>query len=264
MDRILVWNVRGVNNQSKHRDIKELMNLKKPGLVSLLETKVKNKEMGKLYTSIFPNWCFTTNNAWLDKGRIVLAWDPNIFTLDIKRCTSQLIHCIACRCQNKTIFQITLVYAYNDEEGRALLWRDLAEIATGITDPWTVIGDFNDVFSQEERMGRRIARKISGKFRKCVEDCQLEDLKYTGNFFTWNNKQQPDDQIYAKLDRVLVNRQWQDSFGNSEAVFLPEGSFDHSPIVVSFYKLEGNRRRPFKYYKMWTMANSYKEKVAKS
>ena len=56
MDRILVWNVRGVNNQCKHRDIKELMNLKKPGLVSLLETKVKNKDMGKLYTSLFTNW----------------------------------------------------------------------------------------------------------------------------------------------------------------------------------------------------------------
>ena len=73
MDRILVWNVRGVNNSAKHRDIKMLMNLKKPGLVSLLETKVKNKEMGKVYTSLFSGWCFTSNNAWMDKGRITMA-----------------------------------------------------------------------------------------------------------------------------------------------------------------------------------------------
>ena len=73
------------------------------------------------------------------------------------------------------MFQITLVYALNDEDGRNKLWRDLEDITKGIQDPWDVIGDFNDVLSQEERLGRRIVKKISGNFRRCVDTCQLED-----------------------------------------------------------------------------------------
>lgn len=239
MDRILMWNVRGVNNQRKHRDIKELMNLKKPGLVSLLETKVKNKDMVKLYTSLFTNWCFTSNNAWMDKGRIVLAWDPNIFTLNIKRCTSQLIHCIAYRCQNKVMFQLTLVYAFNDEVGRTMLWNDLEDIAKEVQEPWAMMGDFNDVFSQEERMGRRVVRNLAGNFRRCAEACKLEDLKYTGIFFTWSNKQQAEDRVYAKLDRVLVNSLWQGKFDNSEAVFYLKVHLTTAQLLFLFTSWKG-------------------------
>ena len=112
--------------------------------------------------------------------------------------------------------------------------------------------------------GKRVVRNLAGNFRRCAEACKLEDLKYTGNLFTWSNKQQGEDRVYAKLDRVLVNSLWQGKFDNSEEVFLPEGTFDHCPIVVSFYKLEGHRKRPFKYYKMWSLAASFKDKVSES
>ena len=68
MDRLIIWNVRGANNQQKHRDIKQLIWMKRAGFVSLLETKIKSKDMGKFYLSLFSGWCFTTNNAWLDRG----------------------------------------------------------------------------------------------------------------------------------------------------------------------------------------------------
>lgn len=89
MDRILVWNVRRINKQQKHIDIKNLINSKQAGLVSLLETKIKNKYMGKAYLNLFSGWCFTSNNVWLDKGRIIVAWNPAIFMMNILSCSSQ-------------------------------------------------------------------------------------------------------------------------------------------------------------------------------
>ena len=65
MDRILIWNVRGANDQRKHRDIKKLIQEKNVGFVSLLETKVCNKEMGKLYLIYFQVGVFL---------RIMLGW----------------------------------------------------------------------------------------------------------------------------------------------------------------------------------------------
>lgn len=49
--------------------------------------------MGALYLNLCPGWCITTNNAWHGNGRILIGWHPSAFTLDIVRCTSQLIHC---------------------------------------------------------------------------------------------------------------------------------------------------------------------------
>lgn len=34
----------------------------------------------------------------------------------------------------------------------------------------------------------------------------------------------------SKIDRVLGNAQWEDSFPNDVVSFLPEGVFDHSPM----------------------------------
>lgn len=93
MDNLLIWNVRGANDQKKHHEIKQLIHDRKAGFVSLLETKIKAKDMGKFYLSLFRGWCFTTNNVWLDIGRIIIAWNPLMFTVDIRMCISQLIDC---------------------------------------------------------------------------------------------------------------------------------------------------------------------------
>ena len=184
MDRILVWNVRGINNSYKHREITSLITSKQAGLVSLLETKIKNKDMGNVYLKLFSGWCFTNNNSWIDKGRILLAWNPGVFQVNIINCTSQLIHCEVTKVQTKEQFQITFVYGVNEEAGRRILWTDLRKIAATKQGPWLVIGDFNDILHMEERVGKRRTRKINGEFVECVAECGLEDLKYTGCFYT--------------------------------------------------------------------------------
>ena len=114
---------------------------KKAGFVSLLETKIKNKDMGKFYELLFSNWCFTSNNAWLDRGRIVLAWNPHLFTVDIRKCSNQMLHCNVQQKQEKKWFTITIVYAFNEEEGRKELWKQLRDIAGTIQLLWLVVGD---------------------------------------------------------------------------------------------------------------------------
>ena len=264
MDRLLIWNVRGINSPNKHKDIKRLMDLQQPGLICLLETKIKNKDMGKLYLSLFSGWCFTNNNPWLDKGRIILAWIPNIFEVTILRCSHQLIHCHIRKCQTKEEFLLSLLYGVNDEGGRAELWDDLKDIAKTVIYPWMVAGDFNEILYLEERVGKRSKRKLNEQFINCIAECGLEDLKFSGSYYTWNNKQQGDDRVYSKIDRAMVNQHWENYFVNSEVNFLPEGVFDHCPIMVSFYQTAVNCRRPFRYFKMWKFDKQYDALVAHS
>ncbi|XP_062112848.1 uncharacterized protein LOC133824003 [Humulus lupulus] len=220
--------------------------------------------MGSLYSNLFSNWCFTNNNPWLDKARIVVAWLPSLFTVNISLCTAQVIHCVVHPRQKQDRFEVTFVYGFNEDKKRAQLWMDLEEISMQIQGPWIVMGDFNDILFSNERVGKGSTKSPTQDFRDCVEKCNLEDLKYSGIFYTWNNKQKPEDRVFSKLDRALVNPQWTDCFQYSEANFLPEGCFDHNPILVSLYQDVISGRKPFRYFRMWKDADDFDERIAKS
>ncbi|XP_062104194.1 uncharacterized protein LOC133815358 [Humulus lupulus] len=47
-------------------------------------------------------------------------------------------------------------------------------------------------------------------------------------------------------------------------IFLPEGTFDHSPILVSLHQDVVCGKKPFRYFSMWKDADNFDEKVAQS
>jgi len=56
MDKILCWNVRGMNCRNKQEDIKIFLQQQKVGLVGFLETKVKEQTIPMVMGRICPNW----------------------------------------------------------------------------------------------------------------------------------------------------------------------------------------------------------------
>lgn len=59
---ILCWNVRGLNKPNKHDDFLAFLYKIKPGLVGLLETKVKAENVDRIYTKLFDGWESFINN----------------------------------------------------------------------------------------------------------------------------------------------------------------------------------------------------------
>lgn len=78
----------------------------------------------------------------------------------------------------------------------------------------------------------------------------LQDLKWWGHKYTWWNKQERDDKIESKLDRVLVNGEWLTEFPLSEENFLLLEIFDHSPNLVSIGEVKNGRPKPFRFFDM--------------
>ena len=61
--------------------------------------------------------------------------------------------------------------------------------------------------------------------------------------------------MYSKLDRALVNDKWLDCFELSVATFLPEGSYDHSPILIKLLDYQDDGKKPFRFFNMlWCSA----------
>ncbi|XP_060972340.1 uncharacterized protein LOC133038266 [Cannabis sativa] len=255
MDKFLCWNVRGANNTQKQRAIKQLIHNQGVGFVGLLETRVKVHKLGTLYLNVFEGWCFSTNIAWHRGGRIVIAWNPVRYIVDIIKCTSQLMHLKISTMDHTFSSFATIIYAFNNKARRETLWKDLAALAT--MESWFLMGDFNDILLKEERIGHKVKYYPDIAFANCVEQCRLEDVKATGNFFTWSNKQQGKDRICSKIDRVMANQAWLDQYLTAEANFLSEGTFDHSPCVLSLY----SRRVEGRSVGMWSSYLNFSNKV---
>uniref|UniRef100_A0A803Q8A9 DUF4283 domain-containing protein n=1 Tax=Cannabis sativa TaxID=3483 RepID=A0A803Q8A9_CANSA len=174
-------NVCGANSQHKQQMIKQFINSQKVDFVGLLETRVKAPKLGALYLNVFVNWYFSSNIAWHAGGKIVIAWNPDRFTVDILKSTSQLMH-LKLRTTEGFNSLLTVFYASNNRAERKVLWKDLCELKTN--ENWLLMGDFNDILAKEERIGHRIKTHPDTKFLQCVNTCQVEDVKASGNFFT--------------------------------------------------------------------------------
>ncbi|XP_074289092.1 uncharacterized protein LOC141614232 [Silene latifolia] len=203
------------------------------GLFGLLETKIKNKAFNKAASS-FSNWCITTNNGYHSGGRIWVLWKPNLFRVHVLEYNAQYVH----------------MKVESLVDRRSSLWDNLRRVASLVSGPWAIAGHFNCVLSASERVGGNTPSGEMEPFRRCVADCGVVDIAAVGALYTWNNKQKPEERIYSRIDRFLVNKAWCDSFIDLYAHFLPEGLFDHTPCILKSTN-QGQGKRCFKYYNMW-------------
>jgi hypothetical protein len=88
------------------------------------------------------------------------------------------------------------------------------------------------------------------EFDVCLNNLEVRDLNSSGCFFTWNNKSEGAGFVARKLDRVLVNEEWQCNFGKTLVDFTSCGVSDHSPAVISVGTLVSFGPKPFKFYKL--------------
>ncbi|XP_056698498.1 uncharacterized protein [Spinacia oleracea] len=184
--------------------------------VGLLEHKVKLANLGKLYQRIFSNWCFTNNASYHKGGRIIVAWNPGSFSVNIQAVTSQLIHYFVQPVSGNSGFFCTFIYAFNDSHSRVELWKDLKILNT--QEPWILCGEFNCVMNMEDMIGSLVRHTEIVDMCECMQHCEMEDIKSVGNFYTWNNKQQGASRVFSKLDRVMENPKWQSIYVSAESI----------------------------------------------
>ncbi|KAJ8442348.1 hypothetical protein Cgig2_018604 [Carnegiea gigantea] len=129
-------------------------------------------------------------------------------------------------------------YGANDDDERLALWDILMSYGSVMNDSWIVM---------EETEIR--------PFVQCAMDCGLQDLRFTG-------KHHEGQRVFLKIDRVIINQEWLSAFLESEAHFLPENTSDHSPAVVKFFNMNLGPN-PFKYFNMWSNADTFIKTVLK-
>ncbi|KAL2929780.1 Isopentenyl-diphosphate delta-isomerase [Bienertia sinuspersici] len=206
--------------------------------------------------------CVVTNNQpKMQQNGIVLTWNPNSFAVAIQYMSDQLMHYVVQPRSGLPEFFSSFIYSHNDAKARDLLWKDLDSLNNKLTGPWMIMGDFNCILNVDEKIGTAV-RAGEMEAAKCyMEACGMQDIPYSGHYYTWSNKQMASERVFTKLDRVMANDQWLEMYKGMNAIFLAEGCSDHSPALLRMNQGEGSGKKPFKYYRMWQQASDYKVRV---
>ena len=110
-------------------------------------------------------------------------------------------------------------------------------------------GGFNAIRSPREKSGGTTQwPPHMDKFNNCLYSCVLDDLRFSGCYYTWNNRQDAPNHISSKIDRVLVNESWMRTFPYSNAFFPTPRLSDHSPVFVSLAPSPKPSPKPFRFF----------------
>ncbi|XP_028549774.1 uncharacterized protein LOC114579443 [Dendrobium catenatum] len=210
---------------------------------------------GSLSQSLFENENRCDNFNHSTPGRIWVKWDADHVSFIPSFSSLQLIHGLV-GVGSLPPFYMSVVYAANTVDERKELWRDLLNISSNLNNPWIIMGDFNCFrFDGENAGGIPLSNDRLGELNNFAFDAGVQDLASVGLFFTWFN-QRCEDPIHIKLDRMMVNSSFLDTFPTA---FYKVDSFsgsDHAPLILnaSLFKKSASR---FMFKDFWTKFDDF-------
>lgn len=166
--------------------------------------------------------------------------------------TSEFYLMIDCIINNNNLsFYCSCVYGHPSQSSRHLLWSKHS--ATTRHDPWLVIGDFNEITGNNEKLGGPLRNySYFHRFKDMITQCDMKDLKHKGNIFSWSGQRitthtgrRIRETIQSYLDKAMANSSWSALFLASENLFLKPIASDHQPVILTIEVKTSIRRGQF-------------------
>ncbi|KAM0927773.1 hypothetical protein ACQ4PT_002053 [Festuca glaucescens] len=145
-----------------------------------------------------------------------------------------------------------------EQNEKELFLQELTQIGATMQSPWIVNGDFNLVTDTTDKSNGRVNKCMMNKFRHTINALALQDMHLQGCRFTWDNGQE--EQISARLDRVLFNPLWEDVYPISDLTALSTSISDHSPLLLTCSAARPRSFR-FKFENLWAKLPGFQEVV---
>ncbi|XP_071695286.1 uncharacterized protein [Rutidosis leptorrhynchoides] len=231
-----------------------------PGLGS----HVSIAKLSDICNSVFPSWNSISNNNVCASGtRIIVGWNPSEVRLMIVAMTDQVINCVVKTVEDKCECFLSFVYADNYYIKRRQLWNCLQYHNASIgRKPWSILGDFNVSLDIEESIASSSSCTLAMReFWECVKSINMADVNHSGFCYTWNQRPNSSSGILKKIDRVMVNDIFINSFTNAYVIFQPYRISDHCPAVLRIPIEMEKKVRPFKFSNYIATRDDFKDKV---
>ena len=167
------------------------------------------------------------------KGGIVVGWKLRI-DLEISTKWCNMINGLVFSDPVNEPWMISFVYESPNRNNKGPFWEVVEKVGDAFSGGWLCISDFNHVFSQADKKGRRpVAESSDGGPSKIIEKNCLIDLQFFGNPYTRSNRRDGLANIKERLDRAFANDRWRIIFPRATIQHLAASTSDHSPIILS-------------------------------
>ncbi|MCH88626.1 endonuclease/exonuclease/phosphatase family protein, partial [Trifolium medium] len=129
-------------------------------------------------------------------------------------------------------------------------WADLVEAESRQVE---VESDFNTIIGAHEYHGSGQPTRIAIEdFQEWTNAHDFIHLRTQGAKFTWSNGRRGRAHTEERLDRVICNQSWIDSWSSNSCCTLPKNRSDHYPLLHAFQLNNDRGASSFKFMKMWS------------
>ncbi|XP_027067398.1 uncharacterized protein [Coffea arabica] len=243
---MLVWNIRRIAGRASIRCLKKLLRLHSVTFLVIIEPMVDAGQLDD-FTSRFGfhlGVCNSSNKIWV-------MWRSG-FAVNVLVNNDQLIHMQVCHDSWTFVAHGSFVYGKCSRVERRALWSALGLISEEMgTKPWLVGGDFNVVAAADKYAGQA-AQDLTAmaEFAECISACGLKEIPFSGSRYTWTGIRQG-RRIWKRLDRLLMNLEWQRRFSGSVVKHLNRATSDHSPQLLQLSPGFPTGPKSFRFQDMW-------------
>lgn len=163
--------------------LRELRQYQFPEILFLMETKKCRNVVVDLQVWLGYERVHTVNPIGYSGGLAIL-WKKNV-NLCIKSSDKNIIDCFVKFGDSE--FFLSCVYGEPAVDGRSVIWERLIRMGLGRSKAWCIIGDFNEILCNDEKIGGPRRSDSSFKpFAEMLSLCEMEELSSKGNRFTWS------------------------------------------------------------------------------
>jgi exonuclease III len=226
------WNVLGLNSKAKREEVKQIMQIHKPSIVCLQETKLAvvndlliSQCLGPMYVH---NFRFLPAEG--TKGGIILAcrdaWYQ--FSDDIVR--SYMIFAMVTDCRTGSSWTITGVYGPQDNLSKRLFLKELRELKDQAKLAWLIVGEFNMIYLDQDKSNDRLDRRMMSRSRRTLNHLEVKEIQLVRRRFTWSNEQSSPTML--RIDRAFSSIAWEDLYPDPIVTPLSSSSSDHCPLKI--------------------------------
>jgi hypothetical protein len=194
-------------------------------------------------------------------GGIWLLWNGSKVDLKVLKTARHLIHVVFDE-GGSCPWLCSFVYANPNDQLKRACFEDIKDLASTISLPWMIVGDFNEIMgAPEKRGGAPIDMRRCLRFNKWVQECGLNYLGSLGPKFTWRVAENRGyGRVFERLDRGFSNQSFRIQFPELSIRVLPRVKSDHHPLLADFMtKCDNGQKlvRPFRFEVAWTTHDSF-------
>ncbi|GAU42643.1 hypothetical protein TSUD_398480 [Trifolium subterraneum] len=258
--KILSWNCRGLSTPSAIPNLRNIAQGHQPDILFLSETLSKAQTMERIRVSLKFSSCLSVDVEGRSGGLSVM-WKDTI-KCRIVNYSRNFINLVVEE-KDEGEWRLTCYYGYPERGKRRQAWDLLRELRDMSDLPWCILGDFNNLLSQEDKRGNHSHPDwLCSGFRTAVSDCDLTDIHLKGYPYTWIKSRGTPNVIEERLDRAMANSTWLMKYPDVKLLNLLASHSDHSLILLqSFPMIRNGTTYTFRFKNMWLKEEDVEEVV---